>query len=193
MMRYRNNKSVDGTVSNGERIAQAAVAASGAANATGNPKGWSASNTPGTAAHGTGKYPAVGGATGSGTGFTGALTRSGAAKVKAVCVLMSHSIFVPLFLPYLTHSVSSSHHVPKYPPPYLEIHPSFLHPPLQTPSHSPLPPPSTPNSSTYAHTVHDYTPFHLISPITPPHTTSSLPLPPAQSLLYGARSRVGWI
>ena len=84
MMRYRNNKSVDGTVSNGERIAQAAVAASGAANANSNPKGWSASNTPGTAAHGTGKYPAVGGATGSGTGFSGTLTRSGAAKVKTL-------------------------------------------------------------------------------------------------------------
>lgn len=98
MMRYRNNKSVDGTVSNGERIAQAAVAASGAANANSNPKGWSASNTPGTAAHGTGKYPAVGGATGSGTGFSGTLTRSGAAKVKTAS------------LPPLTLTLLSSSH-----------------------------------------------------------------------------------
>ena len=84
-MRYRNNKSVDGTVSNGEKIAQAAVTATGLANNTATGKGWSGAGAGIMGQHGAGKYPAVGGASSGpsqGQGFSGGLGRSGTAKVR---------------------------------------------------------------------------------------------------------------
>ena len=113
-MRYRNNKSVDGTVSNGEKIAQAAVTATGLANssAASGGKGWSGagSGVVGSAQHGAGKYPAVGGASsGPSQGFSGVLVRSGTSKVSEEwdvmlchlisCVSLNSSIQMSMMLP----------------------------------------------------------------------------------------------
>ena len=80
MMRYRNNKSVDATASNGDRIANAAATASGAANVSSS-KGWSgAAGMSGMVTHGTtSKCPAVGGAGGA-PGMS-SLNKPGAVKV----------------------------------------------------------------------------------------------------------------
>lgn len=83
MMRYRNNKSVDATAGNGDRVASAAAAASGAANLSSS-KGWSgAVGVSGMAAHGTtSKCPAVGGGGVGGALGVSSLNKPGAVKVK---------------------------------------------------------------------------------------------------------------
>ena len=85
MMRYRNNKSVDATAGNGDRVASAAAAACGAANLSSS-KGWSgAVGVSGMGAHGTtSKCPAVGG---GGVGGGGALGGASLNKPSAVKVM----------------------------------------------------------------------------------------------------------
>ena len=82
MMRYRNNKSVDGTGAGGVAVAAASAAAAGG----GGQKGWStgganAATTGGPATQAAvGRYPAVGGAT-AGTAALGGQQRTGVSKV----------------------------------------------------------------------------------------------------------------
>lgn len=102
MMRYRNNKSVDATASNGDRIAHAAAAASGAVNMS-TSKGWSgAAGVSSMGTHGTGKCPAVGVAGGGAVGAS-SMSKPSAVKVMYTLTQMLGSVlWVPVTCPVTT-------------------------------------------------------------------------------------------
>lgn len=109
-MRYRNNKSVDGTGAGGVAVAAASAAAAGG----GGQKGWStgganvaATGGPATQAA-VGRYPAVGGATaGTGTAVLGGQQRAGASKVFLVYFSQSISCLDYDVLHFVPHNYNT--------------------------------------------------------------------------------------